>query len=236
MGRKNETMAQKAKIIVTGSSRGSRTAWLTSLLLLRLYGVRAEFFHPQKWNKETAMAGLLLTGGKDIDPYTFKEKRHPSILSTDPSRDAMELFLLERAIDEGIPVLGICRGMQLINLFLGGTLHPHIPEIDLQYSHPHTVFPKNQLTIVPNTHLYTILKTNSLKVNALHHQSIQKVADTLQVCAYDRNNLVQAIESKDKRFILGLQWHPEFMPYARSTHRIFASFCDKTKHYYNEHF
>jgi putative glutamine amidotransferase len=228
MDTKDETMACKTKIIVTGSSKGSHTAWLTSLTLLRLYGVEAEFFHPEKWHKDTRMDGLLITGGKDIDPYTFKEKKHPSILKTDPKRDLMELYLLERALKEGIPVMGICRGMQLINLFLGGTLHPHIPEMELDFAHPNTAFPKNILTILQNTQLHTILKTDKLKVNALHHQTIKKVANTLQICAQDRNNLIQAIESTDKNFILGLQWHPEFMPYHWSTHRIFKAFCHKS--------
>jgi putative glutamine amidotransferase len=222
-------MAQKPKIIITGSSRGSRSAWLISMALFRLYGVHAEFFHPKKWGKETKMDGLLITGGIDIDPQSFSQTKHHSIIRTDAARDAMELYLLERALKEDIPVMGICRGMQLINLHLGGTLHPHIPEMELDFTHPNTTLPKNLLTIIPNTKLHTILKTDKLKANALHHQTIDKVAQTLQVCARDRNNLVQAIESKNGSFILGLQWHPEFMPYHWSSHRIFEAFSKEVK-------
>jgi putative glutamine amidotransferase len=222
-------MAQKPKIVVTGSTRGSRSAWLVSLTLFRIYGVEASFFHPGKWDKNTPMDGLLITGGIDIDPRSFGKKEHHTVVKTDPKRDAMELFLLERAIQEEIPVMGICRGMQLINLFFGGTLHPHIPEMDLKFEHPHTTLPKNLLTIEPGSRLHSILKTDTLKANALHHQTIDQVADTLRVCAKDRNNLIQAIESKKEHFILGLQWHPEFMPYHWSSHRIFEAFTQEAK-------
>lgn len=229
MGSKSTVMGRKINIIVTGSTTGSKSAWISSQALLRLYGVHAEFFHPNKYNKNIQMNGLLITGGTDIDPYSFNNMKHPSIIKTEPRRDAMELHLLERAQKEKIPIMGICRGMQLINLFMGGSLHPHIPEMDLEFEHPRSVFPSNLLSIEPKTRLHRILRTDNLKVNALHHQTIDKLGKGLRVSAKDTNTLTQAIESTNEKFILGLQWHPEFMPYHWSTHRIFKSFCQEVK-------
>ncbi|ADN08643.1 gamma-glutamyl-gamma-aminobutyrate hydrolase family protein [Sulfurimonas autotrophica] len=222
-------MARKTNVIITGSARGSHSAWIMSQGLLRLYGVHAQFFQPSQWDKKIQMDGLLITGGIDIDPRTFHTHKHFSTIKTDTQRDAMELFLLERAQQEAIPVMGICRGMQLINLFMGGTLHPHIPEMDLNFQHPHSVFPSNILTIEPKSRLHKILKTDRLKANALHHQTLKKIGKGLRVSARDTNALIQAIESTEENFTLGLQWHPEFMPYHWSTHRIFKAFAKEVK-------
>ena len=222
-------MAKKANVIITGSAKGSRSAWIVSHALLKLYGVHAEFVQPHRWDKNIQIDGLLITGGVDVDPLTFHTKKHPSIQKTDPLRDAMELFFLKHAQKKKIPVMGICRGMQMINLFMGGTLHPHILEMDLAFAHPHSLLPSNTLTIEPKSHLHKILKTNTLKVNALHHQTVDRLAKGLRVSAKDTNGLVQAIESTEENFILGLQWHPEFMPYHWSTHRIFSAFCKEVK-------
>ena len=222
-------MAGKTNIIITGSTTGSKSAQISSAALLRLYGVHAEFFHPKKFNKDAHMDGLLITGGTDIDPYSFTNTKHPSIIKTEPKRDAMELYFLQRAQKEEIPIMGICRGMQLINLFMGGSLHPHIPEMNLESKHPHSVFPLNLLSIEPKTRLHKILRTDNLKANALHHQTINKLGKGLRASAKDTNGLIQAIESTNNNFILGLQWHPEFMPYHWSTHRLFQAFSQEIK-------
>ena len=229
MDTEGRTMARKANVIITGSAKGSRSAWIVSRALLRLYGVHAEFVHPYHWDRNIQMDGLLITGGIDVDPLTFSTKKHPSIEKTDPLRDAMELFYLKQAQKKKIPIVGICRGMQMINLLMGGTLYPHILEMDLAFEHPRSLLPTNTLTINPKSHLHKILKTDTLKVNALHHQTVDNLGKELRVSAKDTNDLVQAIESTEENFILGLQWHPEFMPYHWSTHRIFSTFCKEVK-------
>jgi len=222
-------MAQRANVIVTGSAKGSKSAWIATQALLGLYGVNAKFFHPEQWNKNQKMDGLLITGGIDIDPQTFHTPNHHSIHKTDQLRDAMELYLLQRAYSENIPIMGICRGMQLINLFMGGTIHPHIPDIHLEFTHPNSLFPSNKLTIIPKTRLHKTLRTNTLKVNALHHQTLNKLGKGLTIAAKDKNALIQAVESSNEHFVLGVQWHPEFMPYHWSTHRIFKTFALEAK-------
>jgi len=215
---------KKLLIVVTGSTYGSRMAWYMSQFLLKLHGVDAHFFHPQSWDPKIEMDGLLVTGGIDIDPTTYGGERHPTIKRSDPKRDAMELTLLERAHKEALPVLGICRGMQMINLFHGGTLHPHIEELPLQYPHPRTPLPLRDVMIHQHTRLYQIVGTSQLKVNALHHQAVDRIGEGLQFAAHDKNGIVQAIEQPSGRFVLGLQWHPEFMPYTWHSRKIFKAF------------
>ena len=219
----------RRSVVVTGSTRGSRTAWYMSRFLLALGGIEAHFCHSGSWNPRMAMDGLLITGGIDIDPKTYGGTEHPSIVRSDPARDAMEITLLERAMEEGVPVMGICRGMQLINLFHGGTLHPHIHDLELDYPHPHTPLPLRTVTIERETFLHDIVGTPTLRVNALHHQAVDAIGKGLRTCAHDRNGIVQGIESVSENFVLGLQWHPEFMPYAWHTRKIFRAFSQAVK-------
>ncbi|WP_456450794.1 gamma-glutamyl-gamma-aminobutyrate hydrolase family protein [Hydrogenimonas sp.] len=216
-------------VVVTGSTRGSRIAWNASRFLLRLFGVRARFFHPGSWEEGADMDGLLVLGGIDIDPATYGGTEHPSIAKSDPARDAMELALLARADAEGLPVMGICRGMQLLNLFYGGTLHPHIHDLELNHPHPHTPLPLRFVTVEPRTRLHAIVGAPKLRVNALHHQAVDALGEGLRKAASDANGITQAIEGVDSRFVLGLQWHPEFMPYAWHSRKLFAAFAEAAK-------
>jgi len=129
-------MGRQPLVVVTGSTRGSRTAWFMSRFMLSLFGINAHFFHPDFWNRNIKMDGLLIMGGVDIDPSVYGGIKHSSILKSDIRRDEMELFLLEKADKENLPVMGICRGMQMINLFYGGTLYQHIEDLSLEYPHP----------------------------------------------------------------------------------------------------
>ena len=226
-------MGRRAVVAVTGSSKGSRTAWLFSRFLLRRAGLEPRFVHPGGAEASTKaaeeMRGLLILGGVDIDPATYEGTEHPSIVRSEPERDALELSLLERARTKGLPAMGICRGMQLINLFHGGTLHPHIHDLELQNAHPHSPLPVRDVTVEAGTRLHAIVGTPKLRVNALHHQAVERLGEGLRSAAHDANGIVQALEGTGERFLLGVQWHPEYMPYAWHSGKIFAAFAAAVK-------
>ena len=212
-------MAQKPIVTVTGSRKGSKKAWFFLRLFFEWHGVQAIFLHPQSPFPKTFDA-LLITGGVDICPKLYG---HTLPLRCEPKRDEMELQLLAKAYEKHLPVFGICRGMQLINLFFGGTLHPEIKELDLSHPHPYTPLPLKKIKIVPNTRLHHFLGRNSLKANALHHQAIDRLGQNLRVCAYDCNHIVQAIEHTTQP-ILGVQWHPEYLLYHPLHRKLLQSF------------
>ena len=217
------------RIIVTGSTRGSRTAWHLTRLLLRSHGLEAAFVHSGGWKPHERMDGLLLLGGVDVDPARYGRKRQGKRHRIEPERDAMEMALIDRALNAMVPVLGICRGMQLINIFFGGTLHQEVSAMELSRRHLRSVLPGKRIEILSGTRLRSILAIHAITVNALHHQAIDVPGEGLIVSAKDRNGLVQAIEHPGHAFLLGVQWHPEFMPYLWHTQRLFGGYAKAVK-------
>jgi putative glutamine amidotransferase len=142
----------------------------------------------------------------------------------DPARDEFELGLIARARDAGLPLLGTCRGMQLINVALGGSLHQDIAEFYEDVTPPHTVLPLKTVILAEGSLLARIFKTTTLRVNALHHQAIDRTGRGLRVCARDNVGVTQAVESTNEPFVVGVQWHPEFLLQHRVHRKIFKAF------------
>jgi putative glutamine amidotransferase len=138
----------------------------------------------------------------------------------------MEWDLLDTAVKRKIPVLGICRGEQLINVYFGGTLHQSIAGFYLEKPNLRTVRAKKWVKITPGTLLERVLRSDCLRVNSLHKQSIHRLGEGLQIAAQENNGVVQAIEHIDFDFLLGVQWHPEFLPLHRQQRRLFHKFVD----------
>ncbi|OKJ96929.1 glutamine amidotransferase [Streptomyces sp. CB03234] len=148
--------------------------------------------------------GLVVAGGADVDPARYGADRDPRTGPAAVERDAWELALIEAALAAGTPVLGVCRGMQLLNVALGGTL--------LQHLDGHTgglgVFGRHTVKPVPGT-LYASLVGEATSVPTYHHQSVDRLGEGLTPCAYAEDGTVEAVELTGTRWALGVQWHPE---------------------------
>lgn len=152
--------------------------------------------------------GLVLSGGQDICPHCYREEPGDELVDVDINRDRWEIRLIEEALAAGLPILGICRGMQLINVAMGGTLTQDLS--DKLHMSSDGVFSYHLVEFVPGTKLSEILSgMSSLKVNSRHHQAINKLAAELRVTARDESGLIEAIEAENRDFVLGVQWHPE---------------------------
>ena len=167
--------------------------------------------------------GLLLAGGSDVDPESYKAPRDHRTGPTDCLRDSLETTLLREALDRDLPVLAICRGLQLLNVFRGGTLIQHIEGHrcpDQPAAHP--------VTIKSHSRLQSILKVDEYVVNSRHHQCVDAVASGLVVVARAPDGVVEALELPDGRFVLAVQWHPEDRADGTDG-ELFAAFRDAAK-------
>ncbi len=148
----------------------------------------------------------------------------------DQDRDALEKRVAKFAIYNNIPTLGICRGAQLMNIVLGGTLHMDIRHFyNEDTSNIRSLLPRKSITVTPGTLLHAILKTEFCRVNALHDQSINEPGRGITVSAAEPTGVVQAIEKPDHPFFLGVQWHPEYMPQSAPQRHLFHSLVSASR-------
>ena len=159
--------------------------------------------------------GLLLTGGGDIDPARWGEPRHPTTDLVSTERDELELERVTRqAIDTGLPLLAICRGLQVVNVALNGTLHQHVPDVfGDSIAHAQSGArsdASHEVTIEPGTLLADLARAERLSVNSFHHQAIKDLGDGLEPVAWAEDKVIEAVELPGARgFVLAVQWHPE---------------------------
>ena len=178
--------------------------------------------------------GFVFTGGQDIDPALFGQEKIPECGYQAPLRDNQELYMLRRLLELDKPVLGICRGIQAINVAAGGTLYQDLPAqrpspVIHRQSKPYDL-PHHQVEILPGTRLHEIIGHRRLSVNSMHHQAVLDVAPGFVVSALAEDGVIEAIEQPEKRFFLGVQWHPEHMWQGYPSGRaIWAAFVDACK-------
>jgi gamma-glutamyl-gamma-aminobutyrate hydrolase PuuD len=154
--------------------------------------------------------GVVLTGGPDVSPHRYGAPPHPRTGAPRPERDATEIAVLHRALDLGIPVLGVCRGMQLLNVALGGTLIQHLPDAVHHDGHrPRPgVYGEMTVTLDPAGRVGAAVGAQ-VRVQCHHHQALDRVASGLLVTGRAADGTVEAVELPDRDFVVGVQWHPE---------------------------
>ncbi len=182
---------------------------------------------------------VFLTGGVDVDPSTYQETRTSLCGVTDPERDWTEVRLIRWALEDGKPLLGVCRGIQAINVACGGTLYQ---DLTAQYPNAikHDYFPTptqwsrdylaHDITIDPQSRLGAILGAERLLVNSMHHQGVQRLAPGLRPSAFAPDGLIEGFEGTNGSFVLAVQWHPEELA---ATHepmrRLFSAFVEAAR-------
>jgi len=163
--------------------------------------------------------GLLLSGGVDVAPHRYGETPHPKLGDVDAGRDEVELTLARRAVADDLPVLAICRGIQLLNVALGGTLYQDIAsQVPGALAHPYQEGNRrdhiaHMVDVVSGSRLHDILwpEDGTLPVNSMHHQAVKDVAPGCVVTARAPDGVIEGLEEPTRRFVVGVQWHPEEM-------------------------
>jgi putative glutamine amidotransferase len=179
--------------------------------------------------------GVLLTGGGDVDPALFGEAPHPAVYDVVPSRDSLELDLTRQALDRRLPLLAICRGIQVLNVALGGTLQQDIPS-GVPGALPHTqTAPRSQPThrvkVEDGTRLARILAASEIEVNSFHHQALARLGDGLRAVAWSPDGVVEGAEMDETcGFVIAVQWHPEDLTAHDATARnLFRALVNATR-------
>lgn len=202
---------------------------------LRRAGAIPVIVPPQPENAADIMEnldGIVLAGGDDCDPALYGEAPHPSVEPMDPRRQKNDLTLARMARERGIPTLGICLGVQVMNIAAGGKI---IQDIDSQIATDirHASVPENrarhEVTIEQGTRLASILGARTYNVNSSHHQAIRSAGEGLRVTAQAPDGVIEGLEDPSHPFYVGVQWHPEDMPGEESATTIFRAFVEAAR-------
>jgi putative glutamine amidotransferase len=167
--------------------------------------------------------GLLLSGGPDLAPAAYDAQPHAELGTTEPGLDAFEYAIVLEARRTGLPILGICRGAQALNVACGGTLHQHLPDVvGDTVAHRQTEdsrLPTHVVDVLPGSRLAAMLGTERLPVNSFHHQAVDRLGDGLRVCARAPDGTIEGIEAPAGPLVVAVQWHAETLA-AGSPHRV----------------
>lgn len=171
---------------------------------------------------------LILVGGSDISPYLYNEGPCRYLENTSPIRDKVEIYLIEKAIERKIPIFGVCRGMQLLNIYFGGTLYQDIySQCENVFNHSDREKMKiiyyHEIEIEKNSRLYDIYGPK-LIVNSFHHQAIKDIAKDFKITAKSSDGIIEGMEYKKEQLIIGIQFHPEFPEHNENFYKIFDYF------------
>lgn len=213
-------------------------AYLTYVDSLRRAGAVPVLIPPQPENAAElveSLDGILLAGGDDCDPQLYGQDRHPLVIDLmDERRQSNDLTLARVARERGIPTLGICLGLQMMNVAAGGTLVQDIEsQIDTEIRHASVPGDRarHDVMVEQGTKLASMVPSTELNVNSSHHQAIGEVAEGLRVAAHAPDGIVEGLEDPRHPFYVGVQWHPEDMAGEGSASTLFGAFVDAARRY-----
>ncbi len=216
-------------------------AYLNYAEALRRAGAIPVIIAPQPENAAEvveALDGIVLAGGPDCDPAAYNEERHEKVESVlDPRRQSNDLALAKAAREHGVPILGICLGLQIMNVAAGGTLIQDINSyIDTDI--PHESLPENRarhdVLVEKGTHLASLLPETEFNVNSSHHQAVKDVGAGLRVTAHAPDGVIEGVEDARHPFYIGVQWHPEDMTGEASADALFGALVSAARKYREE--
>lgn len=213
-------MAGRPRVGVTGNGRRWAPGWWCARFALWLAGAAAERISVRHPPSGEPLDALVIGGGNDISPEHYGGNIEAQV-KADPERDRLEIDWIERALEADIPLLGICRGAQLINVVLGGTLHQDIRPLRRRTSNRPGLLPTKQVRLEPDSLVARVCGKTALRVNSLHHQAVREPGKDLGVVGWDLDEIAQAIEYTGGRPIIGVQWHPEYIAYLPAQFRLF---------------
>ncbi|MBR9912447.1 MAG: type 1 glutamine amidotransferase [Gammaproteobacteria bacterium] len=234
-------------IAVTGPHRRLRFGWWATRLMLLLCGLRGVYVSSGRAQLSQPVRGVIIGGGDDIEPQHYGESGDAGV-TYDPERDALEMDIIRRALAARVPIMGICRGAQLLNVVLGGNLWRDIRPLRKRTPNYNTARPVKWVELAGTSRLAAFLhqqpetmpgssphsadhhsaRNVRLKVNSLHSQAINRLGEGLQCIGRDADGFIQAVEA-ERQFILGVQWHPEYLPYKRTQRLLFAHFASAVR-------
>lgn len=176
--------------------------------------------------------GLMLSGGVDVAPERYGQKPHPRLGEVDPDRDATEIPLIQAALRQDMPTFGICRGIQSLNVAMGGTLYQDLPSerpSTIHHQQADQQIPRHQAVhvvhIQPESRLASVVCSVEMNTNSLHHQALKDVAEELTVTAHAPDGVIEGVESLTHRYLVGVQFHPEeTAPRDEKSRRLFEAF------------
>ena len=232
--RRQGTANSKPLIAVTGPQTGAKGPRACVALAVWMVGGRTVQIRPQDPVEPPHWDGVVVTGGHDIDPvlYAAEPEVHPKY---DAERDQFESRIIDEALARRLPLMGICRGAQLLNVRRGGNLYQDIRKQRQHTSNRRSLLPLKTLVTAPNSRLRTILGRDRTRINSLHYQAINQVGEGLCIVGRDQDRIVQAIEDPDFPFLLGVQWHPEFLFWVRRQRGLFAALVQAVEQQRKQH-
>lgn len=216
---------------VTGPARGGHSGWGFTWLALRQSGARVRRLRPPFHSEQLdRLDAVVIGGGAHVEPRRYAQQ--PAIEYVyDEARDEFEWSMLQAVMQRELPVLGICRGAQLLNIFRGGTLYQNLPE-DIPGLHLRRhVLARKRIAVVAETLLSRVMRVHDVRVNSLHMQGVRDLGRGLRISARDTAGVVQGIESAEPgaHFLLGVQWHPEYLLNHGAHRRLFRELVEAAR-------